>query len=113
MVKLTLRLVDLRLGLQVLRVLGDGDVGIAVQPGELRLTVSPSETRGQWDLGLRTLEGIVLSSWVEAAEALPKFVERTLRDYLTARRTDAYRAMHWVLLIGLAALAASGVTGRG
>ena len=77
------------------------------QPGELRLTVSPSETRGQWDLGLRTLEGIVLSSWVDAAEALPKFVERTLRDYLTTRRTNAYRAMHWVLLIGLAALAQS------
>ena len=37
MIELTLRLVDLRLGLQILRVLGDRNVRVAGEPGELHL----------------------------------------------------------------------------
>ena len=37
MIELALSLLDLRLSLQVLRVLSSGDVGVAVEPGQLDL----------------------------------------------------------------------------
>jgi hypothetical protein len=52
------------------------------RPGEWRLTVSPSETRGQWDLGMRAPSGWHFASFVEAIDSLPDLIERKLREFL-------------------------------
>lgn len=52
------------------------------RPGDWRVTIAPSETRGQWDLGIRAPSGWHLASFDEPVEGLPAVVERTLRERL-------------------------------
>jgi hypothetical protein len=56
------------------------------QPGEWRITVSPSETRGQWDLGMRAPSGWHFAWFTEAIESLPDLIERKLREFLELDR---------------------------
>ncbi len=51
-------------------------------PGEWRITVSPSETRGQWDLGVQEPSGRHFVSFTEAVDRLPDLVEEKLREFL-------------------------------
>jgi hypothetical protein len=51
--------------------------------GERRVSIGPSETRGEWDLGFReTPCGWQLVSFVGPAEVLPDLVECQLRKLL-------------------------------
>ena len=50
--------------------------------GEWRVTVWPSHTRGEWDVGIRAPTGWHLESFTAAIECLPAFVERTLRQHV-------------------------------
>ncbi|MEO8260329.1 MAG: hypothetical protein ABI868_23490 [Acidobacteriota bacterium] len=52
------------------------------RPGDWRVTIAPSETRGEWDLGIRTPSGWQLASFAEPVERLPDVVERELRERL-------------------------------
>jgi len=54
------------------------------QPGEWRVTVSPSETRGQWDLGVQTSSRRHFASFNEALDRLPDLIERKLREFVGA-----------------------------
>jgi hypothetical protein len=56
------------------------------RPGEWRVTVSPSETRGEWDLGMQAPSGWHFASFVEAVDRLPDLVERKLREFLELDR---------------------------
>jgi len=51
-----------------------------VRPGEWRVTIGPSETRGEWDLGIRTPSECHLDSFTELVDRLPDIVERKLRE---------------------------------
>ena len=55
---------------------------IVARPGEWRITISPSETRGQWDLGLQVSSRRHFASFNDAIERLPDLVERKLREFL-------------------------------
>jgi hypothetical protein len=44
------------------------------RPGRWSLTVSPSETRGQWDLGVRGPFGQHFASFTEPVDQLPGLV---------------------------------------
>ena len=50
--------------------------------GEWTVVVSPSETRGQWDLGVRGPSGHHFASFTEGAERLPALVAGQLRAWL-------------------------------
>jgi hypothetical protein len=52
------------------------------RPGEWNLLVSPSETRGQWDLLVRGPFGSHLASFSEGADQLPRLVAAALRACL-------------------------------
>jgi len=52
------------------------------RPGDWRLTVSPSETRGQWDLGVQAPSGRHFASFTEAVDRLPDLVELKFREIL-------------------------------
>ena len=52
------------------------------RPGEWRVTVSPSETRGQWDLGMQAPSGRHFASFTEAIGCLPDLIEQKLREFL-------------------------------
>jgi hypothetical protein len=52
------------------------------RPGEWRITVSPSETRGQWDLGVQAPSGRHFASFTEAIDRLPDLIERRFREIL-------------------------------
>ena len=52
------------------------------QRGEWRVTVSPSETRGQWDLGVRVSSRRHFASFNEAIDRLPDVIELKLREFL-------------------------------
>jgi hypothetical protein len=52
------------------------------RPGDWRLTVSPSETRGQWDLGVQAPSGRHFASFTEAVDRLPDLVEQKFREIL-------------------------------
>jgi hypothetical protein len=54
------------------------------RPGEWRVKLAPSETRGRWDLGIRAPTGWHLTSHSESLDALPEVVERALRERLIA-----------------------------
>jgi hypothetical protein len=56
--------------------------------GEWRVKISPSETRGEWDVGVRTPSGWHLNSFTESIDVLPAFIERTLREYVQLPVTD-------------------------
>jgi hypothetical protein len=48
--------------------------------GEWRVAISPSETRGEWDVGVRTPSEWHLSSFTESIDGLPAFVDHKLRE---------------------------------
>lgn len=50
--------------------------------GECRVSVAPSETRGEWNLGIRALHGWHVAWFAEPAERLPELVDRALREHL-------------------------------
>lgn len=52
------------------------------RPGDWRLTVSPSETRGQWDLGVQAPSGRHFASFTEPNDRLPDLIERKFREIL-------------------------------
>jgi hypothetical protein len=52
------------------------------RPGEWRVTIAPSETRGEWDLGIHAPSGWHLASLTEPVDQLPDAVERILRERL-------------------------------
>ena len=55
--------------------------GRRLQPsGDCRVRLSPSEVRGEWDLGIRGALRWHLASFAAAAEGLPDVVERTLEE---------------------------------
>jgi hypothetical protein len=54
------------------------------RPGEWSLLVSPSETRGQWDLSVRGPFGRHIRSFTERADQLPELVAEELRACLRA-----------------------------
>jgi len=57
--------------------------------GDWRVTMSPSETRGQWDLGVQAPSGRHFASFTEAVERLPDLVEQKLRELLELPYQDA------------------------
>ena len=57
--------------------------------GEWRVTVSPSETRGQWDLGVQAPSERHFASFTEATDRLPDLVERAVREILQLPSIDA------------------------
>ena len=60
------------------------------RPGDWRLTVSPSETRGQWDLGVQAPAGRHFASFTEAIDRLPDLVEQKLREFLELQFSDTH-----------------------
>jgi hypothetical protein len=58
------------------------------RPGDLRIRVAASETRGTWDLGIQDASGWHLTSLIEPVDQLPDAIDRTLRERL-ARPTPA------------------------
>jgi len=60
------------------------------RPGDWRLTVSPSETRGQWDLGVQAPAGRHFASFTEAIDRLPDLVEQKLREFLELPFSDTH-----------------------
>jgi hypothetical protein len=52
------------------------------QGGEWRVTVSPAETRGQWDLGVRAPFGRRFASFADRVGHLPDLVAEQLRGCL-------------------------------
>ena len=59
------------------------------RPGEWRVTLGPSETRGEWDLGILAPSGWHLTSFTGPVERLPDIVERELRARLVLPASDA------------------------
>jgi hypothetical protein len=57
--------------------------------GEWRVTISPSEARGEWDVGVRAPSGWHLSSFTDTIDLLPAFIERRLRECVQLPMTDA------------------------
>jgi hypothetical protein len=57
-------------------------------PGDWRVTVGPSETRGEWDLGILAPSGWQLASFAEPVERLPDVIERELRERLAPNTSD-------------------------
>jgi hypothetical protein len=57
--------------------------------GEWRVTVSPSETRGQWDLGVQAPSGRHFASFTEPVDRLPDLIERKVREILELPSTKA------------------------
>ena len=56
---------------------------------EWRVKLGPSETRGQWDLGIRAASRWHVDSFTASVEHLPDIVERTLRERLVLLVSDA------------------------
>jgi hypothetical protein len=54
------------------------------RPGEWRVKIAPSETRGLWDLGVHAPTGWRLTSLSAPLEALPAAVQRALHEQLIA-----------------------------
>jgi hypothetical protein len=60
-------------------------VGREIEPrDQRRVTISPSETRGEWDLGIQQPSGWQLISFMAPVERLPDIVGRTLRERLVS-----------------------------
>lgn len=51
--------------------------------GRWRVMVSPSETRGQWDLGVQGPSGRHFASFTEGVDRLPELVAAQLRTHLS------------------------------
>jgi hypothetical protein len=52
------------------------------RPGQWRVAMSPSETRGQWDLGVRGPSGFHLAAFPDRSDRLPELVAAQLRTCL-------------------------------
>jgi len=63
--------------------------------GNWRVTLGPSETRGEWDLGIRAAAGWHVVSFTAPVEQLPDIVDRTLRERLVLLVSDASAAGWW------------------
>jgi hypothetical protein len=64
-------------------------VGREIEPcDQRRVTISPSETRGEWDLGIHQPSGWQLISFMAPVERLPDIVGRTLREGLASAITS-------------------------
>jgi hypothetical protein len=50
--------------------------------GDWRVTVWPSDRRGEWDVGIHTPSEWHLESFTGAIDGLPAFVEQKLREYV-------------------------------
>jgi hypothetical protein len=61
------------------------------RPGEWRITVSPSETRGQWDLGVQTPSRRHFASFNDQVDRLPDLIERKFREILELPPTTTDR----------------------
>ena len=57
---------------------------LIAEAGECRVSVCPSETRGEWDLGVQTPSGWHLESFSEVVDRLPEIIDRKLRERLMA-----------------------------
>jgi hypothetical protein len=57
-------------------------------PGDWRVTIAPSETRGEWDLGILAPTGWQLDSFAEPVERLPDVIERKLRERLESKTSE-------------------------
>jgi hypothetical protein len=57
----------------------------AGRPGEWSVLLSPSETRGQWDLGVQGPFGRHFASFITEADRLPTLVEEQLRTCCDVR----------------------------
>ena len=57
--------------------------GQFAHPGSWRVTIAPSETRGEWDLGVQIRSEWQLHSFTDSLDRLPDVVERKLRELLT------------------------------
>jgi hypothetical protein len=55
------------------------------RPGEWSVLVAPSETRGQWDLGLRGPFGNHFASFDGRIDHLPDMIAERLRQFLERR----------------------------
>jgi hypothetical protein len=55
---------------------------LVAQPGEWRITISPSETRGQWDVGMSVSSRRWFGSFNGAIDRLPDLIDRQLREFL-------------------------------
>jgi hypothetical protein len=53
-----------------------------MRAGEWRVTVFPSETRGEWDLGLQGPSERHFSSFVVPPDRLPDLIEGKLSEFL-------------------------------
>jgi hypothetical protein len=53
------------------------------RPGHWVVALSPSETRGQWDLGVREPFGQHFTSFTDHVDQLPGLVAAQLRKYLS------------------------------
>ena len=69
---------DVRVANEIKRKLREACKG-AGHPGQWSVMVSPSETRGEWDLGVRGPFGRHFASTTEDVERLPDLVAAQLR----------------------------------
>src|SRR6059058_1418254 len=58
------------------------------RPGEWRVSIAPSETRGEWDLGVLAPSGWHLTSFTAPVERLPDVVEEQLRGHFVLPASD-------------------------
>jgi len=56
--------------------------------GDWRVTLAPSETRGEWDLGILAPSGWQLASFAEPVDRLPDVIERKLRECLESNTLE-------------------------
>jgi hypothetical protein len=56
--------------------------------GEWQVVVWPSETRGEWDVGVRAPTGWHVDSFTDTIDGLPAFVEQRLRTYVQLPGAD-------------------------
>lgn len=55
---------------------------LVAQPGEWRVTVSPSETRGEWDLGVQVSSTRHFASFNVPVTQLPTAIESQVRKFV-------------------------------
>ena len=61
-------------------------------PGEWRISIAPSETRGEWDLGILGSSAWHLDSFTVAVDQLPAVIEERLRERLMPPMADVSSA---------------------
>lgn len=56
--------------------------------GDWRVTLAPSETCGEWDLGILAPSGWQLTSFAEPVDRLPDVIEGKLRECLESNTSE-------------------------